>query len=163
MVSTLKENKLCMNCLRPGHFIKQCKSLHRCRKCQKPQHTLLHVEPEQGSRATSMPSVPAPTNLVTKSVTSHAAAGLTSNALLMTCRVLVDAPDGSAVEARAILDSASSRNVWHKLSVSLVRIKLPRSRELLACLTVPHFDPSQVSRCPPCCLLTRRWRSQHHA
>ena len=28
MVSTLKDNKLCMNCLKPGHFVKQCKSPH---------------------------------------------------------------------------------------------------------------------------------------
>ena len=44
MVSTLKSHHLCMNCLRPGHFVKECTSLHRCRKCQKPHHTLLHLE-----------------------------------------------------------------------------------------------------------------------
>ena len=27
-----------------GHFIKDCKSLHRCRVCQNPHHTLLHIE-----------------------------------------------------------------------------------------------------------------------
>ena len=43
-VSTLKSNRLCMNCLGPNHFVKQCKSLHRCKQCQKPHHTLLHVE-----------------------------------------------------------------------------------------------------------------------
>ena len=44
MISTLKSNNICLNCLRPGHFLKQCKSLNRCRKCQKPHHTLLHVD-----------------------------------------------------------------------------------------------------------------------
>ena len=43
MVSVLKANGLCMNCLRPGHFIKQCKSLNCCRKCQKPHHDWLHA------------------------------------------------------------------------------------------------------------------------
>ena len=33
-VSTLKTNNLCMNCLGSGHFVRQCKSLHRCEKCQ---------------------------------------------------------------------------------------------------------------------------------
>ena len=47
MMSTLKANSLCINGLRPGHFVKLCKSLHRCRKWQKPHHTLLHVESEQ--------------------------------------------------------------------------------------------------------------------
>ena len=39
MIATLKANDLCMNCLRPGHYVKHCKSLHRCHKCQKPHHT----------------------------------------------------------------------------------------------------------------------------
>lgn len=43
-LSTLTTNRVCLNCLQPGHFIKDCKSLHRCRKCQKPHHTLLHVD-----------------------------------------------------------------------------------------------------------------------
>lgn len=43
----------------------------------------------------------------------------------MTCCVLVDAPDGSSVEARAILDSASSASfVSERLSQTL---GLPRS------------------------------------
>ena len=27
-------NKMCMNCLTPGHFVKKCRSIHRCRKCR---------------------------------------------------------------------------------------------------------------------------------
>ena len=162
----MKDNKLCMNCLKPGDFVKQCKSPHRCRKCQKPHHTLLYVEAEQGSQgsqAIPVSSTPASTNPASKPVTS-AAGSLTSNALLMTCRVLVDAPVGSAVEARAILDSASSASfVSERLAQTLY---LPRSHqstkisELLAYLMVPHFGPSRVSRCPLYGLLTRRWRSQ---
>ena len=41
MVTTLKEHSVCMNCPRPGHFVKQCKSLHHCHKCQKTHYTLL--------------------------------------------------------------------------------------------------------------------------
>ena len=35
MMSTLKQNKLCLNCFSAGHFVKHCKSSHRCRKCQR--------------------------------------------------------------------------------------------------------------------------------
>ena len=49
MISTLKDNKLCLNCLKPGHFVRECKSLRRCRQCQKPHHTLLHVEPKDSA------------------------------------------------------------------------------------------------------------------
>ena len=43
MVSALR-NKCCMNCLKPGHFSRQCPSLNRCRRCPRPHHTLLHLE-----------------------------------------------------------------------------------------------------------------------
>ena len=39
---------------------------------------------------------------------SHATTRIKSDLLLMTCRVLVEAPDGSMMEARTILDSGSS-------------------------------------------------------
>ena len=57
MMSTIKANGLCMNCLRPGHFSKQCRSLHRCRKCQKPHHTFLHFE-SSGAPSTSDDTTP---------------------------------------------------------------------------------------------------------
>lgn len=41
-------------------------------------------------------------------IATNAAAGMASNSLLMTCNVLVDAPDRSSVTACALLDSASS-------------------------------------------------------
>ena len=47
MVSTLKSNGLCLNCLRSGHFVRDCTSVHRCKKCQKPHHTLLHIEAKE--------------------------------------------------------------------------------------------------------------------
>lgn len=43
-MNTLKSNGLCVNCMCPGHFVKGCKSLHRCHVCQKPHHSLLHIE-----------------------------------------------------------------------------------------------------------------------
>ena len=55
--SLVKSKSLCMNCLKPGHFIKQCKSLQRCRKCQKTHHMLLHQDdkpPEDKPPPTSM-------------------------------------------------------------------------------------------------------------
>ena len=89
MVSTLKANNVCMNCLRSGHFIKQCRSLHRCRKCQKPHLTLLHVDTKDAPPSTGVTTSP-----LVNPATSNAAVGFTSGSLLMTCRVLVNAPDG---------------------------------------------------------------------
>ena len=104
--STLKSHKLCINCLRPGHFVKHCKSAHRCQKCQKPHHTLLHMEAKE-----EIPDSSPPANPVIPSVTpisTHAAVGIKSSLLLMTYRVNVVLPEGRSVEARALLDAASS-------------------------------------------------------
>ena len=101
MLSTLKTNGICMNCLRAGHFSKQCHSLNRCRKCQQPHHTLLHTD-----AITVKTSYPPNGESIVSS--NHTATGITSNTLLMTCKVSVKAPDGTSIRARALLDSASS-------------------------------------------------------
>ena len=118
-ISTLKSNGNCINCLRPGHFVKQCKSLHHCKTCQKPHHTLLHLD----NPPTSI-TPPSPSPKPDSKVSSNTAANLAQTSLLMTCRVLVGVPDGSTVTARALLDSASSASfVSERLVKSLC---LPR-------------------------------------
>ena len=61
------------------------------------------------------------------SISSSMASGVTSDTLLMTCRVRVEAPDYSTLEARALLDSGSSPSfISDKLANSL---SLPRSNQ----------------------------------
>ena len=119
-LAAVKGNKLCLNCLKPGHFVKACKSLHRCRDCQKPHHSLLHSDGESNSGD----------NMSTQSTTdvpSHAAATVSANSLLMTCQIMVVSADGSSRKARALLDSGSSASfVSDRLARSL---NLPRSRQ----------------------------------
>ena len=103
--STLRKNNLCLNCLGSGHFVKQCKSSHRCRKCQRPHHTLLHVETHGNAAPAPAQSTPTPP---TTQIVSNTAVKLKSSSLLMTCRVLVFAPNGFSVEARALLDNGST-------------------------------------------------------
>ena len=89
-------------------------------KCQKPHHTLLHLEPPPQT-VTHVPAPPV------DPVPVHATTGITSKSLLMTCRILVDAPDGTSVEARALLDCISSASfISECLSQSLC---LPRSSQ----------------------------------
>ena len=126
-MSTLKSNGLCVNCMRSGHYVKDCKSIHRCKVCQKPHHTLLHVEEKSpvnnlspsGDNAPVHSAPPAPI------AASHATMGIKSDLLLMTCRIRVEAADGTYTEARAILDSGSSSSF---ISERLARtLRLPRS------------------------------------
>ena len=123
MMISLKSNGLCMNCLRPGHFVRQCTSTQKCRKCQKPHHTLLHREEkkEQDQSTDKNPTVPS--HPITSCVSQ---AKVNAQILLMTCRVKVVAPDGSSTQARALLDSASSTCFVSERLAQLLR--LPRSR-----------------------------------
>lgn len=124
MVSIIRDNELCMNCLKPGHFSNRCGSNNRCRKCQRPHHTLIHSDTKGSPQ--SEQSVP----VAVQPISSNTAAGFTSNALLMTCRLLVHAPDGSSVTARGLLDSASSTSfVSERLAQSLC---LPRSSKTVS-------------------------------
>ena len=92
-----------MNCLGSNHFVKQCKSIHRCKICQNPHHTLLHVE-----RSQTITSAPVIVNSLPNVVSSHPATNSKTNSLLMTTRVVVHFPDGTSIQARVLLDNASS-------------------------------------------------------
>ena len=98
----VKNNNLCMNCLRNGHYLRDCKSSHHCRTCQKPHHTLSHVDDREHGPAI---------------VSSNIATGIVPDTLLMTCQVLVKAPDGSKMKVQALLDSASSASLILSLNV----------------------------------------------
>ena len=56
MVRVVKSNAFCMNCLDPNHFVKQCKSVQRCKQSKKLLHTLRRVD------ATPVGSTPALAN-----------------------------------------------------------------------------------------------------
>ena len=43
-IAAVKSNQLCFNCLKLGHLKQQCPSLQRCQVCQRPHHTLLHLD-----------------------------------------------------------------------------------------------------------------------
>lgn len=132
MISTIRDNELCMNCLRQGHFSKQCKSLNKCRKYQKHHHTLIHSDKKEN------------TDQSTPIVSSNTAAGVTSNTLLMTCQVIVKSLDGSSIRARALLDSASSTSF---VSERLVQnLCLPRTRQdvhISGIAGLSHHSPLQ--------------------
>ena len=125
-LSTLKKKNMCLNCFGSGHFAKQCRSSHRCKKCQRPHHTLLHIEVQGDANSASPPQPPRPSEPPPTQIVSSAAVKVRSSSLLMTCRVLVFAPDGSTIEARALLDNRSTSSfVSERLIQSL---RLPRSQ-----------------------------------
>lgn len=119
--------------------MKHCKSSHKCKKCQRSHHTLLHVEPPNSTVSKSSPSMKSAAFHTPSQVTSNAAVKLRSSSLLMTCRVLVTAPDGSSVEARALLDNTSSASfVSERLAQSL---HLPRVHQSIRVSGIAGSSP----------------------
>ena len=98
-VSIIKSNNLCMNCLGINHFVRECKSNHKCKWCQRPHHTLLHEDSHKNT-----PSAP-PDDSPSNPDTSHTAvnAGLKSSSLLMTCRILVVSPNGVIIRSKSFI------------------------------------------------------------
>ena len=144
MILTLKSNGLCLNCLRPGHFVKECTSMNRCRKCQKPHHTLLHREsrPEH-CESTGTSKQTEPPSVTADSVFSHVAqAGPKSRQpLLLTCRVC---------RSVAPMLPPLSLSVWPNICICLVSVDKLSSPALVALHTNLLVRQLYVSLSLPC-------------
>ena len=79
-ISTVRRLNLCMNCLNNSHFIKNCNSLHKCKKCQQSHHTMIHNETHNDAA----PRFSDPSFQPLSQVASNAAVKLKSSALLRT-------------------------------------------------------------------------------
>lgn len=90
---------LCLNCLKPGHYVNSCTSQQRCRKCNWLHHTLLHIEPVVKIPQTmTSPQCHPPMPSLAQPVASYASTGLQGSSPLITCHIQIDAPDGSKLE-----------------------------------------------------------------
>ena len=125
-VSFVKVNNLCMNCLGKGHFVTDCKSLYRCKRCQNPHHTALHIDT---SRRHQFPGSDSSTTLpIQGEVSANTAIKLKSSSFLMTCRIRIVSPNGSSIEARALLDSALSASFVSERLAQTLQLKHSRQR-----------------------------------
>lgn len=128
----IRENDLCQNCLRPGHFVWQCRSLHECHECQRPHHSLLHqASKDSPTRGKGLENI---------SATVHAAPMIKPNALLMTCQILVTANNGLCTKVCALLDAGSSTSfVSEQLAKSL---NLCRHKQSITVTGVTGITPA---------------------
>ena len=103
-MTIVRDNGLCLNCLQPGHFAKQCRSV---RKCQKPHHSWIIVNTlDKEAKVPNVASWCKENSGVIATHTSQLSGS--RQILLMTCQVQVTSPDGHTTKARVLLDSASS-------------------------------------------------------
>ena len=107
------KGKLCFNCLNTGHITKDCPSKSSCRKCDKRQNTLLHLEREESTSKDKQH-----TNL-------HHSTAKFNSVLLPTAIVPVMASDGSIVKCRALLNTGAQLSMMTEEFAQ--RLKLERS------------------------------------
>lgn len=111
-IREIKAKKLCLNCLKSGHFISSCMS-GSCNKCGKKHNTLLHKIQELDDQLQSEP-----TTSVNTSISNHAFNVETSTQILLsTALVYVLDSNGNKHTCRVLLDTGSQSNL---ITTSLV-------------------------------------------
>ncbi|XP_026742369.1 uncharacterized protein LOC113504313 [Trichoplusia ni] len=129
----LKQNKLCYNCLAPGHSAYKCRLRMFCRKCHKRHHTLTHqsipmTSPNQPDNMNQQDKFEthqdsAKPNETNVTISSHVAANL-STALLATALVPVRKPEtGQVTVLRALIDHGSQATFMSERAAQLLRVR----------------------------------------
>lgn len=125
-----KSLKICINCLRKGHFVSECLS-SRCKICHKKHHTTLHLESDKklenqsdqrdtvSDVSESRDAQPMTTNL--SSLVNNPENNQT---LLATALVNVVNSYGESRTLRALLDSASQSNFISERATKLLNLEL---------------------------------------
>ncbi|XP_071053586.1 uncharacterized protein [Onthophagus taurus] len=100
-IDQVKRLKLCINCLRTGHYLQQCRS-SSCKKCKARHHTLLHLEYNR-------PEPPSQSSTTTQAHNIHFASNTNaySNVLLSTIIIHAYNKHNRKYLIRALLDPGS--------------------------------------------------------
>lgn len=119
----IKRLKLCLNCLRKGHMLKDCVS-GVCRRCSAKHNTLLHMD-NYNIEHYEEPPVPTTSQavLASSSLIPNQSSFSPSTIFLATAIILVKNLYGAFVPCRAILDSASQLNLITNRFVKNLHLK----------------------------------------
>ena len=95
-VECVKKNKICFNCSKAGHALKECKSKSGCQNCKKRHNTMLHRQENTVQ-----------VGLAAQSSLGHEGAILCCSTLLPTALVKIKTVSKGLILVRALLDSGS--------------------------------------------------------
>ncbi|XP_017763967.1 PREDICTED: uncharacterized protein LOC108553538 [Eufriesea mexicana] len=130
-LTTVREAKLCTNCLRPNHTAYKCTS-SKCRRCSKNHHTLLHLGAKPAPLDASNNDEPQDEQSIVRPSASTSAMAtriskVPSEVLLSTAQIYIFDKDGIRHKCRALLDSASQS---HFITNRLADLLQLRKREI---------------------------------
>ena len=130
-LARVRKHSLCLNCLRQGHYASQCKSTRRCEECHGKNHTLLHHD---ASKAETKSSPETSDESEKGSIANHHTNGRQGSILLMTCQVIIRAPDGATVQVRALLYSGSEASFITERMAQQLRLSRRRQGPTITCI-----------------------------
>ncbi|XP_071052972.1 uncharacterized protein [Onthophagus taurus] len=137
-IDRVKQLKVCMNCLRSGHFVKQCRS-SSCKRCNSRHHTLLHLTHDR------LDSPPQPTTSTQAHSLNFAQHANHSNILLSTVTVHAFDRHNKKHSLRALLDPGSQSSF---LSVEACkRLRLARTATNVNVATINQTQSTITSSC----------------
>ncbi|XP_049291622.1 uncharacterized protein LOC125768263 [Anopheles funestus] len=126
-IQIANEKKVCNNCLRKGHWARNCLTSSRCKHCRDRHHTLLHRSNEPaGSKEGSpeRPDSPKPKDRAyAQSLNVTETTERSEEVFLLTVRVNIVDADGKEHSVRALLDSASQASLMTERIARLLQIK----------------------------------------
>ncbi|XP_017474307.1 PREDICTED: uncharacterized protein LOC108364935 [Rhagoletis zephyria] len=165
-----KRLHLCLNCLRRGHSLKDCKS-GQCRHCSSKHHSLLHQDtnsfanssetltcaksPSQAQATTMLPTSMHPYLPHSSSTFGPSASALVSSeaqasfanrdfVLLATAIIYLKNRSGSLIPCRALLDSASQLNFVTNRLVSQLQLKKVNSSQFISGIGQNDFATNHI-------------------
>ena len=119
-VMLVKTLKLCMNCLRKGHVVKDCKS-SKCKNCTKSHNTLLHENCSQQvpiSETVNNSRIAVTRSEYLETVTNCSTKlSYSQQTLLPVAEIFILDTQGRRHIARALLDSVSQSSFITKISL----------------------------------------------
>ncbi|XP_029055232.2 uncharacterized protein LOC114882514 [Osmia bicornis bicornis] len=114
-LNTVRQTKLCLNCLRPNHTVIHCR-LGNCRKCEKKHHTLLHF-PTETQAVTNYKQSSLTPSTSSDTVKTALTVSYDSEILLGTAQVTILDKYNKEHACRVLLDSGSQTHfITHRLA-----------------------------------------------
>ncbi|XP_073956369.1 uncharacterized protein [Choristoneura fumiferana] len=146
----VKNNKLCFNCLAPGHGVFKCRVPLSCRICRKRHHSLVHVfKSNDHDQASKTPPVIAnaaenePVVQAAMAVASHHTARQ-GMALLATAMVKVRSEQGHTIALRALIDQGSQASFISEKAAQMLKLKREPARGTIVGVASTRTNITQV-------------------
>lgn len=130
-IEKAKKERLCLNCLRTGHFANRC-FLRPCKVCNKRHNSLLHNKPDTKEQQRDGP-------------VALSARVLQQHVLLSTAQVLIKDNGGTYKKCRAILDSGSQSNFIREDLVS--NLQLPKKNANINIMGINKVSSKITAKC----------------